>query len=197
MDNQKLWSINRRKFVKGLIAAGIITKIGFLESCSDKLNNNLLLNSFFSDLEMKNLSEIVNRLFPDDGNGPNSNEINVIPHIIWTLQHTEYGFNSFDMLKSAFQKLSDFTSDSFSKSFFELEEPEQIKTLERISEIRWGERFMSNLLTYIFEALSIDPLYSVNANKVGWDWLGHQAGYPRPQESQLYPQFLKRFNDEL
>ena len=197
VDNKALWSSNRRKFLKGMIAAGILTKVGFLESCVNSSNKNLLENSFFSVQEMQNLTAIVNRLFPDDGNGPNVDDINVIPHILWTLQDNKYGFDAFEMFQTSVKQLSDFTAEYFATSFSELPTLKQDETIVSISQLKWGDRFLSNTLNYIFEALAIDPAYNVNTNKVGWKWLQHQSGQPQPLKTQLYPEFLKRYNNEV
>jgi gluconate 2-dehydrogenase gamma chain len=36
------------------------------------------------------------------------------------------------------------------------------------------------LLDYIMEALLTDPVYGGNPNSIGWQWLKHQPGFPRP-----------------
>ena len=54
-----------------------------------------------------------------------------------------------------------------------------------------GEYFLSYILKYIFEALLSDPNYGGNPNGIGWNWLEHSPGYPRPSKETIYPELLK------
>ena len=49
-----------------------------------------------------------------------------------------------------------------------------------------GENWLSTLLLYIFEALLTDPVYGGNPNGIGWKWLGHNPGLPRPTADKRY-----------
>jgi gluconate 2-dehydrogenase gamma chain len=45
---------------------------------------------------------------------------------------------------------------------------------------------LSLLLYYIFEALLSDPVYGGNPGGIGWQWLEHQPGFPRPPADKIY-----------
>jgi gluconate 2-dehydrogenase gamma chain len=45
---------------------------------------------------------------------------------------------------------------------------------------------LSSLLKYIFEALLTDPIYGGNPNSMGWEWLDHTPGQPRPNPANRY-----------
>ena len=47
-------------------------------------------------------------------------------------------------------------------------------------------RWLSTLITYTLEALLSDPLYGGNTNGIGWKWLGHDPGNPRPSADKIY-----------
>ncbi|MFK8046201.1 MAG: gluconate 2-dehydrogenase subunit 3 family protein [Crocinitomicaceae bacterium] len=190
MTNIEDWNKSRRQFIKGLVAAGIMTQIGFLESCNH--SDDLIKESFFSENELKNITEIINVLFPDNGNGPSAGQINVIPHIIWTIQDKTFGYDAYDMFLISLEKLSEHCNDMYKKDFKELDTVNKNRVIESISVLKWGERLLSNTTNYIFEALVLDPSYNVNRNEVGWDWLGHIPGYPRPLQKDLYPKFIER-----
>jgi gluconate 2-dehydrogenase gamma chain len=51
---------------------------------------------------------------------------------------------------------------------------------------RWGRAWLSLLLYYIFEALLSDPVYGGNPGEIGWRWLEHQPGFPRPPADKIY-----------
>jgi len=44
-----------------------------------------------------------------------------------------------------------------------------------------GKNWVSLLLYYTLEALLSDPIYGGNKNELGWKWLQHHAGQPRPK----------------
>jgi gluconate 2-dehydrogenase gamma chain len=40
------------------------------------------------------------------------------------------------------------------------------------------------------EALLTDPAYGGNPGGIGWRWLQHVPGYPRPPMDKIYPELL-------
>jgi len=51
------------------------------------------------------------------------------------------------------------------------------------------------MLTLIFEALLLDPIYGVNTNNIGWNWLNHDPGVPRPNKENMYPTIYTTINE--
>jgi gluconate 2-dehydrogenase gamma chain len=49
-----------------------------------------------------------------------------------------------------------------------------------------GKQWISTILRYILEALLTDPIYGGNPNAIGWKWLDHQPGFPRPPANKRY-----------
>ncbi len=70
--------------------------------------------------------------------------------------------------------------------FIKLNKAEREQVLKKISSSTSGENWLSTLLSYIFEALLTDPIYGGNTKKSGWQWLEHQAGFPRPPANKKY-----------
>ncbi len=193
----RTWSSNRRSFIKGLLAAGITSQLGFFQACTENLEKLDQLDTFFFLEERLTLTSIVDTLFPDNNNGPSVKDLNSMSHIIWSLKDQHYGFNNYEMFKNAIQKLNDLTIEEHKGRFEDLDVTHKNDILKKVAKLSWGEDFLGRTLNYIFESLSIDPIYNVNQNSVGWDWLNHQAGYPRPEESQKYPNFLNKFQDDI
>ncbi|MDX1350577.1 MAG: gluconate 2-dehydrogenase subunit 3 family protein [Putridiphycobacter sp.] len=191
------WQINRRRFIKGMVAAGIVSKIGFLTACSEHSVKIEGKHYFFSDEEVKTLEVLLELIFPDNGNGPSIKEINALPHIIWTMQDEFYGYNTYELIKSSLHNLKELTDNNYKAKYTVLDVAMQSKIIEDISQLKWGDKFLSSLATYIFEAMAIDPQYNVNLDGVGWKWLDHMAGQPKPTPNQLYPQFLNKLGYEI
>lgn len=49
-----------------------------------------------------------------------------------------------------------------------------------------GERWLSSLIGFTLEALLADPLYGGNPRGIGWNWLDHDPGQPRPTPDNLF-----------
>ena len=52
-------------------------------------------------------------------------------------------------------------------------------------------KMMNRVLSYILEALATDPIYGGNTNEIGWDWLEHQPGMPRPSTTNKHPLYYQ------
>ncbi len=42
----------------------------------------------------------------------------------------------------------------------------------------------------------MDPIYKVNSDALGWDWLGQFVGSPKPTEEITYNNIFKTINAE-
>jgi len=51
-----------------------------------------------------------------------------------------------------------------------------------ISKSQKNKNWLSLLLYYTIEALLSDPIYGGNRDELGWRWLGHHSGKPKPQK---------------
>lgn len=190
MSLENKWSQDRRRFIKKMAVIGLASQIGFIQACTE--NSNLLneISPFFDKKEVGILRALMEVLFPSDGNGPTINDISAYEHIVWSLKDELFGYNPYKILKQSLVKLNTYSESNHELPFVNLNEKEQHKVVTEIVKLDWGEKLASKILTYIFEALSIDPLYNVNTDKKGWAWLGHQPGFPRPEIEQLYPKFI-------
>ena len=83
-----------------------------------------------------------------------------------------------------------FAKDKLKYNLFDLNPKEQKAVIEDLADTKWGERFLSRMLTLIFEALLLDPQYGGNPDGIGWQWLNHDPGSPRPKQTHLYPTIL-------
>ncbi|MFK8036889.1 MAG: gluconate 2-dehydrogenase subunit 3 family protein [Crocinitomicaceae bacterium] len=197
MSVKKEWSLNRREFIKNISVIGIASQLGFIQACADNIELLEDVNSFFSVEEMKTLKMLMETLFPNNGTGPSITEINAIEHIIWSLNDHLYGYNPYEILKQGLVKFDTLSEKSYATNFSNLNNQNQSLVVSQAVKVKWGEKMVSRLLMYIFEALSMDPLYKVNTNEKGWNWLNHQPGFPRPQTDQLYPTFITKQNEKI
>jgi len=73
--------------------------------------------------------------------------------------------------------------DKYKKVYADLSPSKRQKVLEEVVETDWGEAWLANIITYLFEAMLGDPIYGGNGGELGWVWLNHKAGNPRPTKA--------------
>ncbi|MEJ2594138.1 MAG: gluconate 2-dehydrogenase subunit 3 family protein [bacterium] len=136
---------------------------------------------------MKVVQEI---LFPADDNGPGAADIHAIEYLEWVLADEEKDPEEIRYIIKGIGWLNEVSRESLGKDFDELERKEQEYIIAVISAEQWGESWLSVILTLIFEALLCDPLYPGNPEGIGWKWLDHDPGKPRPGRELIYPRVL-------
>ena len=129
-------------------------------------------------------------LFPDDGDGPSAQDLNGYRYLLWALDdpsNIEDGDRDFIIQGAAW--LEDLADTELKQSFLVLDWSAQAELLTRIANSRAGENWLSLLLYYLLEALTLDPIYGGNPEAIGWRWLEHQPGFPRPSVGKTYLDF--------
>lgn len=197
LKNIEQWQMSRKNFVKGLFFAGVLTQIPFISSC---LNNKLDAKSFennanqFNEVQLLILKDIQEILFPNDGNGPSAKEINAHQYLQWIVLDSRMDPDEVNYIFNGIKWTNETANEKFNSDFLDLSNKEKNKLVEIISKTNWGENWLSVILTFIFEALLCDPQYGGNPDSVGWKWLNHYPGNPRPTEDLLYENILNTVN---
>ncbi len=134
----------------------------------------------------KILGEVQRHLFPASDTSPGADEINALDYLKLVLldpavdpRDRKFIINGVGWLEEECQKM-------FTTAFTGLEYGQREQVLRAIEKENWGERWLSYLLKYIFEALLTDPLYGGNPDGIGWEWLNHTPGVPRPSQANRY-----------
>lgn len=131
-------------------------------------------------------------LFPDDGNGPGAEELNATAYLKFVLDAADTDSKDRDFILKGIGWLNQLSVKQTGRHFSRNVSAEKDKLIEQISRSRSGERWLSFLLLYVFEALLTDPVYGSNPNGIGWAWLEHQPGFPSPPGDKTYPELLKK-----
>jgi gluconate 2-dehydrogenase gamma chain len=176
--------ISRREFLKLSASAGLLA--GFLES-KPVFAKPASSETVFSEHQNKTMLSVQQVLFPDDGDGPSASDLNALKYLHWALEDPN---NIADgdpaYLIKGLVSIDVFTEDLFGKKFIELTEKQQNDSLVKIEKSSFGENWLSLIIYYLMEALLLDPAYGGNPNGIGWQWLEHQPGFPRPNKSNTY-----------
>lgn len=189
------WQLSRRKFVESLVLTGVAMQLPWLQSCESKAEIPANIEPF-NQQQFLDLRALLSVLFPDDGNGPGAQELMVDRYVLWVLKDDQADLEETDFLIKHTKLFSEEVQKREGDSFATMSNGQQTKLLKNLlKETDWCTRWSSRLLTLIFEALLLDPQYGVNPNEVGWKWLEHNPGYPRPAKEHLYPSILKKKNE--
>jgi len=177
---------SRRVFIKQLAILGIGSQF-FMYACNDK--KMVVIPSSYtpmSEVQAKIIAYILEILFPNEGNAPSIQQLNTLEYVIWNLNDKKRDPESNEYIINGIDWVEETAIEEKQKTFLELKDKDKTFIIEFISKKSWGEGWLSTILTLIFESLVYDPIYNINKEQVGWNWLKHKPGYPRPTEKIKY-----------
>ncbi len=205
---QNHWTtgINRRSFIKGSVAASLLASIA---ACKPSINEKdqttvvkkpslikqskdvVELNDLtFSHQQHLDLQSVYMRLFPDDGDGPSADDINVLTYLEWAMtDENNKADGDPEFIVKGIGWLNQFANDDHGKNFVDLDTKTQDAIIATTAKSDAGRNWLSILIYYLIEALTLDPYYGGNTNGVGWQWLQYQGGFPNPVKGKTYRDF--------
>ena len=159
--------MNRRVFLKSSFLATTISIVFNKKIYASTIYDNLLIlqEDLFPNIERFNIS---------------IKGINAKEYLAYILHHKKISQNEKKFIKDGFKILNRYSIKLQKDLYYKLPKDKRDKVLKYISKTKWGKDFIETILTYILEALLGDPIYGINTNEVGWKWLNHQPGVPRP-----------------
>jgi gluconate 2-dehydrogenase gamma chain len=140
-----------------------------------------------SQKQKKTLSAVQQHLFPRGIESPGALDINALAYLQFVISYPGFEADSRDFIVRGLQYLHEASMEKFNLVFDTLSFKQKESLLRYLADqTRWGKNWLSLLLTYIIEALLSDPVYGGNPDGIGWQWLEHQAGFPRPPANKTY-----------
>jgi len=134
----------------------------------------------------KTLAAVQEHMFPAAADNPGAGDIHAIVYLHNTVENPAADGEDREFLFNGVGWLNDLSRGKTGLSFVALDEPQREKLLRQIEQSRAGRNWLSLLLTYVLEALLADPVYGGNPDGIGWQWLAHQPGYPRPPADKAW-----------
>ncbi len=119
-------------------------------------------------------------LFPAESDSPGASDVNAQDYLYAILADANREDADRKLVKQGTIKLDEISQQQFKKSFVALNQFDRETSL-RTFEQDGGRAWIMTVLGYIFEALLADPIYGGNPQTIGWQWLQHNPGFPRPQ----------------
>lgn len=185
--------MSRRDF---LLSGSALTFLSGLSGCQNehKLATSNKDNADNQFVFNKNQHSILNQvqliLFPDDGNGPSAVDIHALDYLETAMN--DQGNQSDgdpEFINNGVKWLDELANTDFKNSFLQLNHRHQQQLIEKISHSRQGNNWLALLIYYLTEALMLDPIYGGNTDQMGWKWLQHQPGFPRPVAGKTWRDF--------
>lgn len=121
-------------------------------------------------------------LFPADGNGPSAHDIQATQYLQLVLQTPGFDAEERKFILEGVAWLDQYAQEQHKKAFLTLNLAQRDAVLRAIADSSAGDRWLNALLNYVLEALLCDPVYGGNPQGIGWQWLQHQPGFPRPTQ---------------
>ena len=110
---------------------------------------------------------------------------NALSYISVIFAHSRVSADNKRFLRNGSKWLNEKAVQIYGEVYTKLSSKQRQKVLQKIAQESWGESWIETVLSYIMEAVLGDPVYGVNKNELGWKWLGHVSGLPRPKEMYL------------
>jgi len=179
--------LSRKKFIGGIIMGGILANIPFTSTIARSVGTiNILLQNQLSIIE-----SVQKILYPSYGNGPGARDVMADKYLLWVLSDKRMDPEEKDYIISGIAWVDETAEENYSRNYNHLTQNEKELLIADISKESWGSSWLGVILNFIFEALLSDPQYGGNSDKIGWDWVHHHLGYPRPTKPLLYPEIFK------
>ncbi len=174
--------IDRRTFLARLSA---LTAAAMLPACKGR-QTEARNPEVFNEDEWRRLKIAQEHLFPHTEDSPGAADVNAAVYLQNVLLDPNGDAEEQDYIKKGLTWLEEEAQEMLGKDFVSLNADEREQTLRSMAGHGWGERWIALILLYIFEALLADPLYGGNPDGIGWAWLEHNPGYPRPPADKIY-----------
>ena len=138
------------------------------------------------------LAAVQEHLFPDEPDAPGAREINALRYLQGVLGDPAGDRDEQRFILKGVDWLEDLSRRRHRSAFVDLDPLLREQVLREAADSDPGDNWLATLLLYLCEALLSDPAYGGNPDGIGWTWLRHQPGYPRPTPDRRYAKMLRR-----
>ena len=136
--------------------------------------------------QWRTLGAVQDHLLPSEPGAPGSSDIRATAYLDGVLADPDLDPETRTFVLSGVGWLDELAQEGDGRPFADLAPGVREDLLLRIGQTRSGDRWLSKLIGYTLEALLGDPLYGGNPGGIGWAWLDHNPGLPRPSAQTIY-----------
>ncbi len=134
----------------------------------------------------RTLAAVQEHLLPAGPDTPGASDIGAIVYLHNSLENPAADAEDREFIVNGVDWLNDLVREQDRRPFTALDESQRETVLRDIERSRAGRNWLSLLLTYLLEALLADPVYGGNRDRIGWEWLQHQPGFPTPPPAKTW-----------
>ena len=175
--------LSRREFLRCATELGVVLSLPWPLSVAAAQG---LQGAGLDRRQWLTIAEVQRHLFPAEPQSPGAFEINAAPYLFFVLSDQKLDAEERASIPAGLAQFESLVQTRYGKSFTVLTEAQREKVLREFEAGAAGHQWIIRLLGYIFEALLTDPVYGGNPDGIGWQWLGHRPGFPRPPSSDGY-----------
>lgn len=139
-----------------------------------------------ADARWQLIDAVQQHLFPSEPDAPGARELKALAYLQWVVADQALEAEDRGFILQGAEWLEGIARETDPGGFLALDAAGREAVLRRVAHSPAGENWLSTLLLYLFEALLADPVYGANPDGIGWRWLGHQPGFPRPVPGKRY-----------
>lgn len=140
-----------------------------------------------SDSQWLTLDAVLDHLFPSETEAPGAKDVNALQWLQWVLLDDETDESHKQFLRAGVVQVDEVALELHQKPFAELQFDQREAALRNMEKSKQqGRAWLQEMIRYVFEALLSDPVYGGNPQAVGWKWLQHTPGFPRPPKQKRY-----------
>ncbi len=125
-------------------------------------------------------------MFPSEADSPGAKDVNAAAYLYSVLTYPHLDPDDREFVRHGVVQLDAIAQGMAGRPFPALRSDQREAALRRLETTHSGRAWIVTMLGYVLEALFTDPAYGGNPNGVGWKWLEHQPGFPRPPSDKLY-----------
>ena len=140
----------------------------------------------FDQDQWATIQAVQDHLLPAEPNAPGSRDIHALSYLDRTLADPKFDPDVRGFILNGIGWLEAIAQITEARPFHQVAPAGREELLRQIADSSAGERWLSTLVTYTLEALLADPLYGCNPQGIGWRWLDHHPGNPRPKPAKIY-----------
>jgi len=154
------------------------------------LHSTTTIDPGLSRRQWKAIVATQEHIFPSDMSAalpsPGARDVNAKAFLYAVLSDAHRDKEDRERVKSGVIALQKLCVDKYKKNFDQLDATQKETMLRTFENMPGGTSWIMTILGYVFEALLTDPVYGGNPNGIGWQWLEHQPGFPRPSTKDRY-----------
>ena len=138
-----------------------------------------------SALEWRTLAAVQSHLLPDEPGAPGAHACRATHYLDRAISEPGFDPAVRVFLLGGVAQLDGICREKHGKSFSDLEPERREALLRALARVKpSGEDWLATLLLYTLEASLGDPIYGGNPDGIGWRWLRHDPGTPRPRAAE-------------